>query len=643
MSILALPVEIITLIGEACSTFKDLNALSRANCQLFNILNKYLYRRDFFECDTAFLAAAKKDNQYILNKIIREAKGRRLSFSNAAYYAVRYKSNTCLRILVKVIPKSDSFEEFLEGGLIDILRGSRWYYDGFDQISLLLSILHSVDLSQRPKLSSYLWDCAIVDHHVRFAKLLLKIGIQPSDAHYTRIFATYCNPWNKDLGEKLTNLLLYTCPNSALSPATFSTAVQADCVPAVKDLLKGGADWKALDANGYPPLWHAIHRGRISNVLKYLLDHGPIPNAKSADRETIVDHAIKNDCYEAASVLVDHGADFLQVKLQHCKKLICYDLSLGKFKSLQQILPQRINILRGQDVIQALRDHFPTRCCSKEKFEKILGHLRWFGAHRQSNVISSVKLFDRSLVSLMPTDGDKGTALICRLLEYGANPNVHIPRHGSALEAVAKGKNYHCLRLLRKYGLDLGKWDHAYLERILGLAIASGNSNLVSLLLERGINPDFKQKKSVCGSGTPIWQALLRKHSSIVQFLVSGGADIHTRQDGWTLLGHAANNRVLSVIHPLLEAGADPLEKSGPQEKTALEWLLCPSDQINEGTTCRARENIANMLINRYTEEQLMSEGPRILSLATTMKYRTLHRRLINRGVPLPKSCMELD
>jgi hypothetical protein len=93
-------------------------------------------------------------------------------------------------------------------------------------------------------------------------------------------------------------------------------------------------------------------------------------------------------------------------------------------------------------------------------------------------------------------------------------------------------------------------------------------------------------------------------------------------------------------VHYLLVAGAYPFEKSGPEEKTALEWVLCLSGVIKESSS---REKIAYILIRRYTEEQLKSEGPRIFSLAGKMKYRQFQKRLGYFGVPLPKSCLELD
>jgi ankyrin repeat protein len=185
--------------------------------------------------------------------------------------------------------------------------------------------------------------------------------------------------------------------------------------------------------------------------------------------------------------------------------------------------------------------------------------------------------------------------------------------------------------------------DHAYLERILGLAITSGNSMLVRKLLEKGIDPDFNQRLARCDLGAPIWEAISRRHSSTVQILISGGANIHVKKDGWTLLGYAANNRLLGVVQSLLAAGADPLEKSGPDEKAALEWLLCPFDQIKEGTIQKTREKIAKLLTDRYTDEQLKSEGPQILSLATKMGYRRLQQRLMKMGVSPPNSCSLLD
>jgi hypothetical protein len=120
-------------------------------------------------------------------------------------------------------------------------------------------------------------------------------------------------------------------------------------------------------------------------------------------------------------------------------RTFCNDISRRNFGYLQKIVLQHMGILRDKEVIAGLRKTFFIVICDDETFEKMLGHLRWFGAHCQSTTTSSVNLFDRSLVSLIPTDVGSSVLLIRHLLAKGANPNVYISGHGSALEAVAKG------------------------------------------------------------------------------------------------------------------------------------------------------------------------------------------------------------
>jgi ankyrin repeat protein len=507
MSILALPAEIIIIIRETCSSLRDLNAFSQANCQLFNILNKYLYRRDFSVCEHAFGIAVLKDNELAVRRIIREAKGRRLPFSKAVKDALGYYKNKALMILVEAILESDFLNEFLEILPEMLQRLSRHAYVGrlVHQVKLLFPIFHSLDLSQRPKLSSDLLDWVIDVRSTECAGVLIKNGAQMCDLHYRRFFRS-SNTGDVDGGSTrtMTELFLNMCPDSALSPTTFSAAVKAGRLSAVMVLVLGGADLKVLDTNGHPPLWHTTD----SDMINYLSLYGASPNAVSADGETVVDHAIENSCYEAVETLVDCGADFLRVKLQNCKKLLCHSISRKNFEILQQIIPQHLEILSDKSVIESLRRIFCKGICDDEPFKKMLGHLRWFGAHRQSNATSLVNLFDRSLVSLIPTDVGSSVLLVRHLLVYGANSNVYISGHGSALEAVAKGQRDECVKYLIEHGLNLDKFDHAYLERIQQLAVASGNSTVVQLLLNKGIDPDFNQKRTECGSEALIWEPI---------------------------------------------------------------------------------------------------------------------------------------
>lgn len=189
--------------------------------------------------------------------------------------------------------------------------------------------------------------------------------------------------------------------------------------------------------------------------------------------------------------------------------------------------------------------------------------MRWFGNHRRRNAKSSINLFDR-LTSFLSTRRNQNNKLIRRLLQYGANPNADIPKYGSVLEALLKGESDSSLNFLLKHGLNFDIWNHHYLARILRLAKASGSSRLAQELLKKCIDPDLGYKYTRSEAEPLVWGALLERRLKAAHFAIMGGADVHTKQEGWSLLGYTAKHRMVDLIPPLVSAGANVLEKSGP-------------------------------------------------------------------------------
>ena len=139
---------------------------------------------------------------------------------------------------------------------------------------------------------------------------------------------------------------------------------------------------------------------------------------------------------------------------------------------------------------------------------------------------------------------------------------------------MSQGKNDYNLLILIKNGLDLDMYDHLCLERVLRFAKESGDKNLFQTLLTKGVDPGFGYKHTRSKEMPLIWKALTKKEVRRAHFLVSAGADIHTKLRGCSLLGYAAKHRIMDIIPLLLSAGADPLEKSGIEEKTPLRMAV---------------------------------------------------------------------
>ncbi len=86
-------------------------------------------------------------------------------------------------------------------------------------------------------------------------------------------------------------------------------AANENNAPAIEVLIKAGADRDALEGKGeFTALAFAVRAGAVDAVTA-LLAVGADPSAKLADGTSMLVLAVLNQNYEAASALLDHGAD----------------------------------------------------------------------------------------------------------------------------------------------------------------------------------------------------------------------------------------------------------------------------------------------------------------------------------------------
>lgn len=144
-----------------------------------------------------------------------------------------------------------------------------------------------------------------------------------------------------------------------------------------------------------------------------------------------------------------------------------------------------------------------------------------------------------------------------RLLDHGASPNTRLEWLSVAsVTPAAVWKN-----VLRG--------DHGGTTPILMLAAETEATPLVQLLLERGANPNIRDRNG----GTPLMSAASQYHGSCytppgaiptMRLLIAHGADVNAQDlGGETALSYAVADKKLTTVKFLLEQGAAMHIKGG--------------------------------------------------------------------------------
>ena len=99
------------------------------------------------------------------------------------------------------------------------------------------------------------------------------------------------------------------CGGAGVLPSISIAARRGD-IAWMRQLLDAGADPNepARDGNGWPPLMHAIHKGQFE-AAALLLEHGADPNGAGPAGYTALMMAAADSDSRMVRLLLDHGAD----------------------------------------------------------------------------------------------------------------------------------------------------------------------------------------------------------------------------------------------------------------------------------------------------------------------------------------------
>jgi ankyrin repeat protein len=285
--------------------------------------------------------------------------------------------------------------------------------------------------------------------------------------------------------------------------------------------------------------------GDIERV-KAALAAGMAPNAQDEQRVTALHKAALAGHTSIVKLLFDHGAQ-LGIPSQHCRAVLSRVLRTGNVRLITLLFQQA-----SQELTEAM--------AAFNKWDRATSNP---GAPRskmldavEEELRATAALIEGSLNEVATTGG---MGLVQRLLEYGFGVRV-VPEAGQkALRYAIDTGNSALVRLLLELGVDV----HTNGWPVLVQAVRKGDSAIVTRLLEHGA--------SIPATSEARQDALLRAAEegslATVHLLLERGTDVHAAdKTGQTALHKAASGATASsatpgdysdVVKLLLVSGAD--------------------------------------------------------------------------------------
>ncbi|XP_078435400.1 ankyrin repeat family protein [Wolffia australiana] len=279
-----------------------------------------------------------------------------------------------------------------------------------------------------------------------------------------------------------------------------------------KQLGKTVSDVK--DANKRTALHFAAREGKI-NVCKYLIEElGLEVDIKDEEGETPLIHACRQEQLETVRYLLDRGAD-PSASSDLGATSLHHSAGTGNIELLNLFLAKGVNV--------------NSHCDSGTP-------LIWAAGHDQ---VEAVKV----------------------LLNHQANPNARTDDDITPLLSAVAAGSVSCLKLLIESGAEVNIMAGGATP--LHIAADIGNSDLISILVKAGANPNAEDEEGF----KPIQTAVLRSNLEAVTILFPLTAPIEKIKD-WTVEG------VMNFMQPDLRSEEG---KSKTEEKESPVALMDPA------------------------------------------------------------------
>jgi ankyrin repeat protein len=281
-----------------------------------------------------------------------------------------------------------------------------------------------------------------------------------------------------------------------------SAAARRNDVAMTRLLLQHGAD-PNLPEEGAPrghALWLAVYNKRYE-LARLLVEHGADPNAMVESSGTPMGHALKDP--ELLQLLLAHGG-VIESTSDDRKRLeqLIDDRDLAGAERFVRAHPE---LLRLNDIYWG---------------DGVLAGPASAGDHELISMLLRLGARVPQVSKWAPYYYFKHEATAAFLLQNGMDPNhmnwhrLTLLHHMAAEGEIAKA------RLLLDHGAEIDAVDEEYRSTALGLAARRGQRAAVSLLLERGADPNL----AAAPWATPLAWAEKRGYADIVDTLRAAGA-----------------------------------------------------------------------------------------------------------------------
>ena len=302
----------------------------------------------------------------------------------------------------------------------------------------------------------------------------------------------------------------------------------------VESMMRSDSDPHLKDRQGNPLLHVAMEAGR-RDLMESLIKLGADPGATNAVGETTIQLALRQGWTDAVPTLAAAGADpnapdpegrtlLEKAVADRNPKLASLLLGIGADPNL---------LHDPNETSTPLQQVFDLR--NPTLFETFLKH----GAKPEHGNWDHWLWF---------TFQNRDLHKAALLLAHGARDSLVNPNNLRLVEVAALARENAFVKLLLDYGFSPGN--------SLYLASASGDYDLVSLMLTAGVSPNFTRIPS---KDTPLSTAIRNHHDRVAELLVQYGADTNlSLPEGQSAFLLAVATGCHATVKQLLAKGANP-------------------------------------------------------------------------------------
>ncbi|KAL6823279.1 ankyrin repeat-containing domain protein [Trichoderma camerunense] len=315
-------------------------------------------------------------------------------------------------------------------------------------------------------------------------------------------------------------------------------AVQYGHYKIAEALLRHGADPDLPEQDGQTTLWLAVVYERI-DICRLLLAHKADPNLALKDnRITPLISAIINKSMELVTLLVENGADVNQPLVKQCTPV--YMATFGNDIEIVRYLLSRNadpNIARADGITPL-----------------------WLAAQQGYSEVA--RLLAEAKADVHATDDSGGTALhavfdstetVRILLEHGADINRMDKNDATPLGLAINSNQVNAVKVMLSESKIEPDWSMLSMYRAIQRAVRDGDTDVMSLVLEAGVNVDLVDEQN--GASLTLW-AMSRNDDNMIRTLLEFGPDIsHKDKDGDTALHSIRKKTPLASIRRVVNAG----------------------------------------------------------------------------------------